>query len=515
MLRLPSGWLVALAFIATTVACARADDLELCNISILDTSLFRRSDDHGREVVAARADLTVWDGNRAVRPPRVDTIFVVEREQGERVEIRERSDRRVRGWAAARDLVPVNRAESFFAEAIRADGRTVFPRLMRAVVRYHLQELEPARADLDDALRIDPRCVEALERRSWIETDRQQFDRAQADIDRAIELRPGDPRLLLSRATLRSKLGETKADLAIADLDQAIRVDATDPDLFLMRAVSETVRGKIGASHSDVQRALALDADDPRVLLMSATVMVQDGYYREARKLLAERLEAHPDHDLAYEARIVSAVIDFEKRMFPLGMLELRRAIELDPGKEEAYLLRAAERLELGFPDLLVLRDLDAAIRASPRNPECFTARATFRCDRFEYGPALADMESAIRVAPADADLHGRRARLLATCPDAKIRNGREAVASATRACELSGWTNPDHLTTLAAAGAEAGDFRAAVACQEKAIALLPKHDFRADEYRRTLGRYQSGKPSYRLGLLEEWGIRTANRAAN
>ena len=44
---------------------------------------------------------------------------------------------------------------------------------------------------------------------------------------------------------------------------------------------------------------------------------------------------------------------------------------------------------------------------------------------------------------------------------------------------------------------------------------MLPKFDSHEDEYRRSLGRYKDGKPSYRLSLLEEWGIRTAHRSSN
>ena len=51
-------------------------------------------------------------------------------------------------------------------------------------------------------------------------------------------------------------------------------------------------------------------------------------------------------------------------------------------------------------------------------------------------------------------------------------------------ACEKSGWNNPDYLTTLAAALAEAANFGGAMLRQEQALNLLPRGDPREKDYR-------------------------------
>ena len=61
----------------------------------------------------------------------------------------------------------------------------------------------------------------------------------------------------------------------------------------------------------------------------------------------------------------------------------------------------------------------------------------------------------------------------MATCPEAKYRDGGKAVESATRACELTKWKSSEFLNTLAAAYAESGDFDAAVTWQTRAIGFL------------------------------------------
>lgn len=61
---------------------------------------------------------------------------------------------------------------------------------------------------------------------------------------------------------------------------------------------------------------------------------------------------------------------------------------------------------------------------------------------------------------------------ILATSTQANLRDGREAVDFATRACEASHLINPDHISTLAAAHAEAGNFQAAVTNAQLAIEI-------------------------------------------
>ena len=82
----------------------------------------------------------------------------------------------------------------------------------------------------------------------------------------------------------------------------------------------------------------------------------------------------------------------------------------------------------------------------------------------------MADFNEAIQIDDRFARAHGSRAWLLATCPNERYRDGQKAVASATRACELTGWNDLVPLEALAASYAESGDFDAAITWQTRRI---------------------------------------------
>jgi tetratricopeptide (TPR) repeat protein len=122
-------------------------------------------------------------------------------------------------------------------------------------------------------------------------------------------------------------------------------------------------------------------------------------------------------------------------------------------------------------------------------------------CHQARYAEARAQLDEAVRLDPYDAMALSNRAIFLATCPEANYRDGKTALASATRACELSGFSVPMLLDPLAAAYGEAGDFDAAARWQEKAIGLAPD-GVKKDEYRARLALYRAGKPYHGMSLF-------------
>jgi tetratricopeptide (TPR) repeat protein len=140
------------------------------------------------------------------------------------------------------------------------------------------------------------------------------------------------------------------------------------------------------------------------------------------------------------------------------------------------------------------IAEFTEVIRLDPTADAAYHNRANAYADKKEYAKAVADYEQAIRLAPDDPTGHTDLAWLLATCPDAEVRDGKRAVELATRACQLSGWRDANDLENLAAGYAECGQFDKAVRWQTEALNLgAGLQD--ENESEQLLELYKAGKP--------------------
>jgi tetratricopeptide (TPR) repeat protein len=114
---------------------------------------------------------------------------------------------------------------------------------------------------------------------------------------------------------------------------------------------------------------------------------------------------------------------------------------------------------------------------------------------RRRYQEAVAACGRALETAPRNAPLRNKLAWMLATCPEASVRDGAKALEIARLLVEGPGRREPRYLDTLAAAYAEAGQFGKAVATAEEALALA-----RSARQARLVLSVQSHLDAYRAG---------------
>ena len=95
---------------------------------------------------------------------------------------------------------------------------------------------------------------------------------------------------------------------------------------------------------------------------------------------------------------------------------------------------------------------------------------------RGRLAEAIREYKSTIQIEPENHFAMNDLSWLLATTADAGLRDGAEAVRLASRACELTRYQQTLYIGTLAAAYAEAGDFKRAIATAQQACKVAEKN---------------------------------------
>src|SRR5262249_4979590 len=194
------------------------------------------------------------------------------------------------------------------------------------------------------------------------------------------------------------------------------------------------------------------------------------GRYDKAVADYTEAIALNPKYELAWFNR---GVAHAQLGQLDKAVADYTQLIELDPKFASARFNRGVIYADLGQPDKAVA-DYSEAIALAPDDPQlvqAYLARAIAhsRLDQFEQ--ARADYQAFLKRAPAHRGAHNALAWLLATCPDAKLRDPDQAVALAKKAVQLG----PEvgiFWNTLGVAQDRDGDWKAAVAALDKAVEL-------------------------------------------
>jgi tetratricopeptide (TPR) repeat protein len=117
-------------------------------------------------------------------------------------------------------------------------------------------------------------------------------------------------------------------------------------------------------------------------------------------------------------------------------------------------------------------RHLREALRIDRSHPEAHRNLAAIHRDRGDLTEAIKLYQEALRLRPEWPAVMSELSWILATAPDAALRDPRQAVRLAERMVQLADGQQASALDLLAAAYAAAGDFDRAVAAAEAALRL-------------------------------------------
>ena len=210
------------------------------------------------------------------------------------------------------------------------------------------------------------------------------------------------------------------------------------------------------------------------------------GQYEEALRIKPAFAEAHFNlgKALRQQGKVAEAIARFQK------------AIQLQPGLVAARsslgnILLEHRKEDQAVPQFQKILELDPTDASAHLNLGlCF-----FNLGRMDE--AIMQYQKALQLEPSDPGIENNLALLLATCPQASLRDGDRAVELARHANTLTGGQDPVILHTLAAAFAQAGHYSEAVENAQRAlkIAEVQSNARMAGTLQSELKLYQAGKP--------------------
>ena len=204
-------------------------------------------------------------------------------------------------------------------------------------------------------------------------------------------------------------------------------------------------------------------------------------------------LELNPGLAVAYRNRgeLLAAMGRTEE-----AVADYNRVLAQLPQEADLYTMRGHALHRLGRYDE-ALADLGRSIELGAQDAAVYAHRGNVYAEIGQFERAIADFRQALALDAESADAYRSLAWLLATCPDPRFRDPRQALESAERAAQLSAPGDPFVLDALAAAHANAGQFDRAVRYQQEAMSNAP--DNFAQPFAARLALYQK-RQAFRNG---------------
>ena len=196
------------------------------------------------------------DGDRTLAPRGVGYVYKMERRDGERLRLLNRTHS-LRGWALATDVVQLDEAEAFFSREIEANPKSPFAHLMRGFVRYENDDPLHSLVDVDEALRLDPKYAVAWNFHAFFWQCKKRLDLAMADVNKAIELDPEFSAAFVARGFFHCL--QNQFDDALHDFDRASDLGSRSVQIDYCRGVIDFQRGALDTAEGKFDHVLKID----------------------------------------------------------------------------------------------------------------------------------------------------------------------------------------------------------------------------------------------------------------
>ncbi len=258
-------------------------------------------------------------------------------------------------------------------------------------------------------------------------------------------------------------------------------------------------QGRINEAIAQFQKTLAINSNNPEANYDLGNAFLKQGRMDEAIAQFQRTLAINSsDVDVHYNYGDVHNNLGnafLRQGRMDEAIAHFQMALEIKPQDADIhYNLGTAFRQQGSVNEAIV--QFQKALAIKPEFAEAHYNLGNALLQQGHVEEAIAQFQKSLAIKPDYVTAGNNLAWVLATSPQASLRNGIKAVGLAERANQLAGGKNPVVLCTLAAAYAEAGRFPEAVETAQRALRLAEEQSNTA-----LAGALQSQLKFYQAGI--------------
>jgi tetratricopeptide (TPR) repeat protein len=346
-----------------------------------------------------------------------------------------------------------------------------------AEVHRNRGDSERARAILEKARAADPTSAATHFALGQIALSEGDYDLAVERLEAAFEIRPNAPSLHYALGMAYRGLGDHEKSQEHFDRSSPGTLLPDDPVYFELMTLA---RGR-GASHTraayamnygryeyaatEFQRIADEHPDDPWAWVNIGLARLALGQDEQATTALEQAVKIDPNH---LQANLHLGTVYSREGRYPEAIERLQTVLRNDPGELEASFQLAYVLIEVGrYED--AVGELEKVVRGNPGKAAAHVQLGMALSWSGRDEEALRTLERAYSAMPDDSRIGSALARVLATLPDDRLRDGERAI-EIIESIVGDGRMNLAQVQTLAMGHAARGDFRKAVQWQERAV---------------------------------------------
>ena len=318
-----------------------------------------------------------------------------------------------------------------------------------------------------------------------------KVDEAIVHYQRALQIEPNSVKahIVLGNALLQ----KGNVDEAIPFYQKALQIEPENSEAHNNLGNALLQKGNLNEAITQFQKALQVKPDYADACYNLGNALLQKGNLNEAIAQFQKALQIKPDYaDACYN--LGNALL--QKGNVDKAISYYQKALQIEPKSVKAHINLGNAMFQKGNADEAIPH-YQTALQIKPENSEAHNNLGNALLQKGKVDEAIVHYQKALQIKPDNVEVQKNLAWVLATCPQASLRNGNKAVELAQRANQLTGDGNPVFLGTLAAAYAEAGRFPEAVATAQRALQVAETQPSTAlaDTLRSQLKLYQAGIP--------------------